>query len=401
MLFSFRQRLDGRKFNEFRDVNIQFGTEWGCAFVSLGETKVLAQVSCEITQPRATRPAEGTLFVNVNSGQEKRSSEHIVLLTRNLERALKESRCVDLESLCIKAEEKVWRIRVDVNVLNHEGNLIDCASVAALAALAHFKRPDVTTNGDEITVHKHYERDPIPIVLHHHPVCVSYSVYANGSIVIADPSLLEERRSEANVVFGINAYRELCGLHFGGTTLASLELLIKCANDGAKRARAVVKQIREALYADEKRRTNGEPIGFMQCLQSERFDSYKEGPLPLRLPKFQLNSTEDMDVEIAEMKKEQARIKSLGQNSAVLMPAEELSESDEENWIPDMDDDDDDGKNSFYASELMDERVPSSAKTETKSDRKRKRPKKKKEQTQEIVVSDSEEEETLVMEQIT
>lgn len=118
------QRLDGRSFTEFRNINIHFGVEWGCALVLLGETKVLAQVSCEIVQPRATRPAEGILYINVNSGQDKRSAEHIVLLTRNLERALKESRCVDLESLCIKAEEKVWRIRVDLNILNHEGNLI-------------------------------------------------------------------------------------------------------------------------------------------------------------------------------------------------------------------------------------------------------------------------------------
>lgn len=93
-------------------------------FTSLGETKVLAQVSCEMTQPRATRPTEGVLYINVNSGLEKRSSEQYVLLARNLERALKESRCVDLESLCVKAEEKVWRIRVDVTILNHEGNLI-------------------------------------------------------------------------------------------------------------------------------------------------------------------------------------------------------------------------------------------------------------------------------------
>lgn len=115
--------MDGRNFSEFRNIDINFGVEWGCALVSLGETKVLAQVSCEITQPRATRPAEGVLYINVNS-QDKRNAEHIVLLTRNLERALKESRCVDLESLCIKAEEKVWKIRVDINILNHEGNLI-------------------------------------------------------------------------------------------------------------------------------------------------------------------------------------------------------------------------------------------------------------------------------------
>lgn len=116
--------MDGRSFTEFREISIHFGSEWGCVFVSLGETKVLAQVSCEITQPRATRPTEGVLYINVNSGQEKRSSEQVVLLTRNLERAFKESRCVDLESLCIKAEEKVWKLRVDINILNHEGNLI-------------------------------------------------------------------------------------------------------------------------------------------------------------------------------------------------------------------------------------------------------------------------------------
>lgn len=57
---------------------------------------------------------------------------------------------------------------------------LDCASIAALAALAHFKRPDVTITGDEIQIHSDNERDPIPIVLHHYPVCVSYAIYENG-----------------------------------------------------------------------------------------------------------------------------------------------------------------------------------------------------------------------------
>lgn len=124
-----------------------------------------------------------------------------------------------------------------------------------MAALAHFKRPDVTTSGEEITIHSHNERDPIPIVLHHYPVCVSYAIFGeNGEIALADPSLMEERRSEATVVFGLNSYRELCGLHFGGMTMASLELLIKCANRGAKRASNIVKQIKAAVEEDQKRR---------------------------------------------------------------------------------------------------------------------------------------------------
>lgn len=65
---------------------------------------------------------------------------------------------------------------------------------------------------------------------------------------------MEEKRSEATVVFGLNSYRELCGLHFGGITLASLELIIKCANQGAKRANAIVQQIKQALEEDQQKR---------------------------------------------------------------------------------------------------------------------------------------------------
>lgn len=53
-----------------------------------------------------------------------RISDLGVQVNRILERAFKDSRCIDLESLCITAEEKVWSLRVDLNVLNHEGNII-------------------------------------------------------------------------------------------------------------------------------------------------------------------------------------------------------------------------------------------------------------------------------------
>lgn len=74
-------------------------------------------------------------------------------------------------------------------------------------------------------------------------------------------------------------------------------------------------------------------------LQNKRFDSHKEARLLLRLPRFKLNTTEEMEQELKEIKKEQARIKSLGSHSAVLMPAEELSSDYEfgDNWIPELD----------------------------------------------------------------
>lgn len=37
-------------------------------------------------------------------------------------------------------------------MLNHDGNLMDAASIAAITALCHFRRPDVNIVGEEITV---------------------------------------------------------------------------------------------------------------------------------------------------------------------------------------------------------------------------------------------------------
>lgn len=150
---------------------------------------MLAQVSCEVVQPKSSRPSEGILNINLELNpmaaphfEAGRQSELSVQLNRLLEKCIKDSKTVDLESLCIKVNEKVWSFRVDINVLNHEGNILDCASVAALVALAHFRRPDVTWEGEDFVVHSYRTRDPIPTVIHHYPVCITYAVFENGYV---------------------------------------------------------------------------------------------------------------------------------------------------------------------------------------------------------------------------
>lgn len=125
-------RIDERHLNEFRDLEIVFvSKEFGSIIVSLGETKVFACVSCEVSSPKASRPNEGTVFVNVEIGpmaaphfEVGNLSEACIFINRILERTIRDSRCIDLESLCIIAEEKVWNLRVDLTVLNHEGNAV-------------------------------------------------------------------------------------------------------------------------------------------------------------------------------------------------------------------------------------------------------------------------------------
>ncbi|XP_052902655.1 uncharacterized protein LOC128310134 [Anopheles moucheti] len=288
-------RIDGRTLDEFRKLRISFGSEWGLVLVILGETRALARVTCEVVEPKATRPNEGMLFVNVELGPMAaphfdggRQSDECVQLNRILERALKDSGCVDLESLCLVSEEKVWTLRVDVTVLNHEGNTIDCCSIAALTALAHFKRPDITVDGENVIVHTMEEKDPIKVTLFHYPICVSYGIFNHGKIAIADPTYLEERVAEAKMVIGINSYGELCGLHLGGTTLTSAELLLRTSSKASKRARLVVEKIKAAIQKDNDDREKGLPVGFAEGIERNETTVHAQDRMQVRLKRFKL-----------------------------------------------------------------------------------------------------------------
>ena len=46
----------------------------------------------------------------------------------------------------------MWHIQLTLHFLADAGNLLDCACLAGIVALKHFRRPDVEVIGDEITV---------------------------------------------------------------------------------------------------------------------------------------------------------------------------------------------------------------------------------------------------------
>lgn len=233
------------------------------------------------------------MFINVEFGpmaaphyEPGKQPEIGVLTSRILERAFSDSRCVDLESLCIVSEEKVWQLRVDVSVLNDAGNVCDCASLGVLAALHHFRRPDVTSDGDSITIHTERERDAIPLVLHHFPVCVSFAVFESVDFAVADPTALEERVSQSSVVFGINSYQELCGLHLGGSFLTTPELMLRTAAHAAKQAKQFVELIRAAVENDKEDRDAGKRISFMQCIVENAIKTTDQDRVFVKLKKM-------------------------------------------------------------------------------------------------------------------
>lgn len=146
---------------------------------------------------------------------------------------------------------------------------LDCSCIAAVAALAHFKRPDVTTTGDgEFIIHKPTEKDLVPIVLHHYPICVTYALFNDGKIPVADPTALEERVSDASLVLAVNSYKELCCMHLAGVSLTSPNLILRCSEMAAGRSKRIVDFIKSTLEEDETQRSLGNlPKGFAECIK--------------------------------------------------------------------------------------------------------------------------------------
>jgi len=100
----------------------------------------------------------------------ERPSDEEVTITRMLDKVLRRSDAVDKESLCILAGQRVtilhpmplidplmlsiqvWHIRLTVHCLADDGNMLDCACLAGIVALKHFRKPDVEVIGEEVIV---------------------------------------------------------------------------------------------------------------------------------------------------------------------------------------------------------------------------------------------------------
>ena len=333
-------RLDGRNLLEARPVKIYFGSNWGNCMVSLGQTRAVAQVTCDIQQPKTSRPNEGILHINVELNPMAaqhfdggRQSESSILISRQLEKCFKDSKCIDLESLCIVADKQVWNLRVDVNIINHDGNLIDCASIATLAALSHFHRPDVTSTGEDIIIHPFSEKDPLPLTLYHYPVCVSFITYESGNTIL-DPTYLEERVGVAQLTLGINSYREVCSLHFNYLmkTMTVQDVISAVSSYAANYATDLIQQIKEAVARDVEARYKKDSrstIRFKECITMKKLTTMNSDCLSIKLRKWgKLEEMESDDVCKEEDESTKCRIVKSGEGSAELIMDTSVSVGD-------------------------------------------------------------------------
>ena len=144
------QREDGRGPLDYRHITVNKGfapNAEGSCLAQIGKSKVLAGIKFDVMAPFADRPTEGVVMVNAEfspmAHPEFRAGPpdaQSIELARVVDRGLRSAKIVDTKNMLLM-EGKVQGIFIDLYVLDHDGNLIDTAALAAMGALQDSKVP--------------------------------------------------------------------------------------------------------------------------------------------------------------------------------------------------------------------------------------------------------------------
>uniref|UniRef100_A0A7S1ZHG2 Uncharacterized protein n=1 Tax=Ditylum brightwellii TaxID=49249 RepID=A0A7S1ZHG2_9STRA len=280
-------RLDGRTPLQTRPLRLTFGRSSNrseCTAQYGPSSRCTTVISCDLIPPTnpMDRPNDGVVRINVDmspmaamgyenaapvsthtsssSGGDTTSAStsgggtHPMedtqkLLTnrilRILERTIVAGGVIDTESLCVSSGHWVWRLNIDVTILDSGGNIVDVAMMATVGALRHYRKPqvDVTQQESGLSGEENFvsytpmiwndeDKEPTPLPLHHTPLSLTYALYSDmtgSSTTVAaflDPTDREELVSNGTITITFNKHGEICSLDFpGGCEMKPTQIL--------------------------------------------------------------------------------------------------------------------------------------------------------------------------------
>ncbi len=143
-------RGDGRKFLDYRNINVQINKiphAEGSAQVDIGNTKVLVGVKIDVGAPLSDKPEEGALITGADllpiaspAFEPGPPTPDAIEFARVVDRGIRAAEVVDTGALFIE-KDKVWTVFLDIYVLNYDGNIFDAATLGAASALLSARMP--------------------------------------------------------------------------------------------------------------------------------------------------------------------------------------------------------------------------------------------------------------------
>jgi len=237
------KRLDKRDFLEYRKFSIEKDVvkkAEGSAMVSLGNTKVIAGVKLELSQPFPDNPNEGILVVNAEFApiahptfEPGPPNEYAIELARLVDRLIRESKMIELEKLFIE-EGKVYGVFVDIHVISNDGNLLEASALASVVALHNTKVPKYE---NQTLIRNEYAFD-LPVK--YKPVYVTIGKFNDKYIL--DLTYDEEQVVKNQIAFGMRDDDMIVSIQKlkGSFKFSEMENLVDLAIQKSKEIRKLI-----------------------------------------------------------------------------------------------------------------------------------------------------------------
>jgi exosome complex component RRP42 len=240
------KRLDGRAFDEMREIKIEKGmceNAEASTMVSLGQTKVLAGLKLCVGEPYPDSPNEGALSVGAENlplahpeYESGRPSDDEVELARVVDRGLRESKAIDFSQLCIKEGEAVWIGFLDFYTFNGDGNLFDAGSIASVITFMDGKIPKLDKE-NKIIPHEYVGKFKVEKI----PLLTTF-VKVAGKILL-DPTFVEEKAAEARYSVATTEDKNITAMQKGkggSFTLEEVNYMIDTALNVSDKVRKII-----------------------------------------------------------------------------------------------------------------------------------------------------------------
>lgn len=153
---------------------------------------------------------------------------------------------------------QVWNIHLTVHLLSDTGSALDAAVLSSLLSLRHFRRPEFSLeNGSNVILYSPSERVPVPLAIHHTPLCVSFALFTppdKPPVTLLDPTLLEETLAHSRLTLVLNAQREICLLDKTGGAPIPQDHLISTIKVALNRVKTLTERVELELTKDKQSR---------------------------------------------------------------------------------------------------------------------------------------------------
>lgn len=253
------QRIDGRKFFEFRPITIVpnvIKKAEGSALVKIGDTTVIAGVKLQLGAPFPDTPDDGVFILNVElspiaspSFESGPPSPAGIEIARVADRAIRESEAIDTKALCVISGEQVWIVFVDVYILDDHGNLIDAVTLASMAALANTKIPKhqiIEENGTkkvELLEETYY----LPL----NGFVASTTFAKIGKKIVVDPVIDEERIEDARFTIAVTENGMICSMQKGESGTFTFDEISAMLDRAVEIVPNIITQLKDHSHVEE------------------------------------------------------------------------------------------------------------------------------------------------------